>query len=127
MWIGALKNHMSDETIKKTPIDGVVIINRETFPDERGFFKETFRLGDLEEVSGIKFGIVQQNHSRSVKGTLRGVHIAPWNKMVYCVSGTVQEVVVDLRRDSSTFGQHVSMNIGEDNKVAVFILYIFNR
>jgi dTDP-4-dehydrorhamnose 3,5-epimerase len=112
---------MSDESIKKSPIEGVLMINRQTFTDERGFFKETFRLNDLEEASGIKFNIIQQNHSRSKMGTLRGIHIAPWNKLVYCVNGMVQEVVVDLRKGSPTFGQNMSINIGEDNKMAVFI------
>ena len=112
---------MTAEVVKKTEIEGILIINRPTFSDERGFFKETFRLGELEEAGGIKFNIVQQNHSRSLKGTLRGIHIAPWNKLVYCVSGEVQEVIVDLRADSQTFGKHISLTLGEDNKVAVFI------
>jgi dTDP-4-dehydrorhamnose 3,5-epimerase len=107
--------------IETTEIKGVLIISRDTFEDDRGFFRETFRLNDLEEALQQKFNIVQQNHSRSVKGTLRGIHIAPWNKLVYCVSGSVQEVIVDLRVGSASFGKHISINIGEDQKFAVFI------
>lgn len=110
-----------DETIKKIEIEGALVINRTTFPDERGFFKETFRLNDLEEAAGVEFKIQQQNHSRSTKGTLRGIHIAPWNKLVYCARGKVLEVIVDLREGSPTFGKHFEIEIGEDNKVAVFI------
>lgn len=110
-----------ETNIKKTEIEGVLVINRPTFTDERGFFKETFRLNELEEVSGQEFKIVQQNHSRSEKGTLRGVHIASWNKLVYCTRGEVFEVIVDLRKDSTTFGKHFSLEIGEKNKVMIFI------
>lgn len=111
---------MSDN-ISKTNIKGVLVINRPLFPDDRGFFKETFRKNELEEQLDEKFEIVQENHSRSQKLTLRGIHAAPWNKFVYCVDGKVQVVIADFREDSETFGQHFSLVIGEDNRSKIFV------
>lgn len=114
---------MSDQNqyIKTTEIDGVYIIERPTFSDERGFFRETYRKNELEETIGHEFNPVQENHSHSVKDVLRGIHIAPWSKLTYCVRGMVQQVVVDLRKDSPTFGKYISINIGDDNRVKVYI------
>jgi dTDP-4-dehydrorhamnose 3,5-epimerase len=112
---------MANKTIVKTLINGVFVITRPTYEDDRGFFRETFRLGEMEELLEEKFMIVQQNHSRSSQGTLRGIHIAPWNKLVYCTSGSVQEVVVDLRKGSPSFGKYFSIVIGDQQKSAVFI------
>lgn len=111
---------MSD-SIQKTDIEGVFIINHPVMPDDRGFFHETFRKNELEEAIGKSFVIVQQNHSRSVKDILRGIHIAPWSKLVYVTRGSVQEVVIDLRKSSSTFGKSISITLGEDTKSALFI------
>lgn len=110
-----------ESNVQKTNINGLVVVNRPQFPDDRGFFKETFRLNELEEVTGQPFNIVQENHSRSTKNTLRGVHIAPWNKLIYVVRGTVQIVIVDCRPDSPTFGQVYYDVIGEDKRAKIFI------
>ena len=110
-----------DNFIKSTKLEGVFIINRPTFPDDRGFFHEVFRLNDLEEVIKTPFNIVQWNHSRSVENVLRGIHVAPWSKLFYCVYGIVQQVVVDLRLDSSTYGQYISNIIGVDNPSAIYL------
>lgn len=107
--------------IQKTDIEGVFIINRPVLPDDRGFFHETFRKNELEKITGIPFNIVQQNHSRSVKNTLRGIHVAPWSKLIYVPRGLVQEVVIDLRKSSSTFGKWISIPLGEETKSAVFL------
>ncbi|KKQ09585.1 dTDP-4-dehydrorhamnose 3,5-epimerase [Candidatus Daviesbacteria bacterium RIFCSPHIGHO2_01_FULL_36_37] len=112
---------MNDDFIKETEIEGVLIISRPVFSDDRGFFRETYRRGDLEEKTGKSFIPTQANHSRSEKGSLRGIHIAPWDKLVTAVSGKVQQVVVDLRKDSPTFGKYVSVDMGEENWVSVFI------
>lgn len=112
---------MEQDFIKETEINGVFKISRPTFKDDRGFFRETFRKGDLDSRLGYEFKPVQANHSRSIKGTLRGIHIAPWNKLVTATSGKVQQVVVDLRRESPTFGKHISILMGEENWVSVYI------
>lgn len=110
-----------DNIFQKTDIEGVFLINRPVFSDDRGFFHETFRKNELEEMIGKPFEIVQMNHSRSVKGTLRGIHVAPWTKLIYVPHGRVQQVVVDLRKDSSTFGKWITENLGEENKKALLV------
>lgn len=112
---------MDKDTVIETEIEGVFIIKRPVFSDNRGFFRETFRRNELEEKTGYNFNIVQQNHSRSTKGTLRGIHVAPWAKLVTILRGEVFQVVVDLRRDSPTFLKHVALDIGESNFVQLFI------
>ncbi|MDO8429469.1 MAG: dTDP-4-dehydrorhamnose 3,5-epimerase [Candidatus Daviesbacteria bacterium] len=112
---------MDNQIIKDTPLEGVFVIDRPNFSDERGFFKETFRKSELEEKLGYEFVPVQQNHSRSVRGVLRGIHVAPWSKLVYCVNGTVQEVVVDLRPKSSTYGKSFSIVLGEEKKACLYL------
>ena len=111
---------MSD-SIEKTEIEGVFIIKRPIRADDRGFFHETFRKNELEEVIGKEFVIVQQNHSRSGKNTLRGIHVAPWSKLIYVPRGRVQQVVVDLREGSVTFGKWISTELGEQTKSAIFL------
>lgn len=111
---------MSD-AIQKTDLAGVLIINRPILQDERGFFHETFRKNELEELTGKPFEIVQQNHSRSGKFTLRGIHVAPWSKLIYVSRGSVQEVVVDLRKSSPSFGKWISVSLGDDSKSALFL------
>jgi dTDP-4-dehydrorhamnose 3,5-epimerase len=108
-------------TVQKTHLEGVLEIERPTFPDDRGFFHETFRKSELEEVWGKEFIVRQANHSRSSKHTLRGIHRAPWNKLIYVSRGKVQAVIVDLREGSSTFGKYVSFIIGDENKKSIFI------
>lgn len=107
--------------IDETTLEGVLIINRPLFGDDRGFFREVFRKEDLIKHTGLEIDFVQSNHSRSPKNTLRGIHIAPWHKLVTCANGLVQQVVVDTRQNSPTFGQHISILMGEDNFRSVFI------
>jgi dTDP-4-dehydrorhamnose 3,5-epimerase len=113
---------MSDTSyIVSTSLDGLFQIQRPTFDDDRGFFKETLRIKELEEKIGFPFAIKQANHSRSSKNTLRGIHAAPWNKLIYVPRGKVQAVIVDLRKESPTFGKYESFIIGEDNRSSIFI------
>lgn len=113
---------LAKETVHKTSIQEVLIVERETIPDQRGFFRETYRKKELEAVLGRQLEFVQQNHSRNnVLGTLKGIHIAPWDKFIYVVRGSVQAVVVDLRRGSSTFGQYESIEIGENRRAKIFV------
>lgn len=110
-----------DNIVQKTSIDGLVLVKRPTIADDRGFFREPARIMDIETASGIDFHIKQMNHARSSKNTLRGIHIAPWSKLVYVTRGRVQSVVVDFRKDSRTFGKHESFMIGDENRSSVFI------
>ncbi len=107
--------------IKETEIQGVYIIERPSFGDERGFFRELYRKTDLDLKLGFEFNPVQANHSRSQLNTLRGIHIAPWHKLISVYRGSVQQVIVDVRPDSPTFGKHISIDLGEDNFRSVFI------
>lgn len=107
--------------IKETELSGVFIIERPIFGDDRGFFRELYRKSDLDKRLGFEFNPVQTNHSRSQINTLRGIHIAPWHKLVSVYRGSVQQVVVDVRPGSPTFSQHISINLGEDNFRSVFI------
>ncbi len=110
-----------DSPVTKTSIQGLLLIQRQTIEDDRGFFRESARIKEIEEASGASFNIAQMNHARSSKNTLRGIHVAPWNKLIYVTRGKVQEVVVDLQEDSPTFGKYESFLIGDDNRSSIFI------
>jgi dTDP-4-dehydrorhamnose 3,5-epimerase len=91
----------------ETRLDGLVLLAPRVFGDERGFFVETYRESEWSRY-GIPTGFVQDNHSRSRKGTLRGIHFQTHpgqGKLVRCARGSVFDVVVDLRRGSPTFGE----------------------
>lgn len=108
----------------KTNIEGVVIIEPRVFKDARGYFFESFSLREFEEkVRPIHF--VQDNESMSSYGVMRGLHFqAPpfaQSKLVRCVKGAVLDVAVDIRKGSPTYGQHVAVELTEENKRAVFI------
>ncbi len=112
----------TDDFIEETELSGVFIIKRPTFEDDRGFFREIFRKSDLEKRLGHEFTVAQPNHSRSIKGILRGIHVATWMKLVTVTRGKVQQVVIDLREDSPTFGKYISLTLGgNDNRYSVFI------
>lgn len=110
-----------EDTITKTSIDGLVLIKRPTIEDERGFFREPARIKAVEEATGIEFDVKQMNHARSSKNTLRGIHVAPWNKLIYVTRGKVQAVLVDLREGSQTYKKFESVIIGDENKTSIFI------
>lgn len=103
----------------QTSIDGVVIIEPKVFGDERGFFLETFQSDRYKELAGIDLPFVQDNHSRSAKGVLRGLHFQktkPQGKLVRVVRGAVFDVAVDIRMDSPTYGQWEGVLLSEENK-----------
>jgi dTDP-4-dehydrorhamnose 3,5-epimerase len=102
-----------------TNITEVKIIEPKVFGDDRGFFLETFHAARYAEQAGIDLPFVQDNHSRSTKGVLRGLHFQktkPQGKLVRVVSGEVYDVAVDIRRDSPTFGQWAGVILSEQNK-----------
>lgn len=103
----------------KTSLEGVVIIEPKVFGDERGFFLETFQADRYREQAGIDLPFVQDNHSRSARGVLRGLHFQktkPQGKLVRVVRGEVFDVAVDIRKGSPTFGQWEGVILSEENK-----------
>ena len=105
--------------ISHSKIKGCVIIEPRVFGDERGFFLETFQAVRYEEEAGIDLPFVQDNHSRSARGVLRGLHFQktkPQGKLVRVVRGEVYDVAVDIRKGSATFGEWEGVILSEDNK-----------
>lgn len=110
--------------IIKTEIDGVVILEPKVFEDSRGYFFESFRKDFFDsEVAHVEF--VQDNESCSTRGVMRGLHFQrpPFSqaKLVRCVRGKVMDVAVDLRKNSSTYGRHVAVELSEENHRMFFI------
>ncbi|EDS7521865.1 dTDP-4-dehydrorhamnose 3,5-epimerase, partial [Salmonella enterica subsp. enterica] len=109
----------------KTEIPDVLIFEPNVFSDERGFFMESFNQKVFEEAVGRKIEFVQDNHSKSTKGVLRGLHyqVEPYaqGKLVRCIAGEVFDVAVDIRKDSETFGKWVGVNISSENKRQLWI------
>ena len=102
-----------------TKIPEVLIIEPKVFGDARGFFFESFNKNTFEETTGVKADFVQDNHSLSSRGVLRGLHYQikqPQGKLVRVVSGEVFDVAVDLRKSSPTFGQWVGVELSVENK-----------
>jgi dTDP-4-dehydrorhamnose 3,5-epimerase len=103
----------------KTNLEGCVVIEPKVFGDDRGFFLETFQSERYANLAGIMLPFVQDNHSRSTYGVLRGLHFQktkPQGKLVRVVKGKVYDVAVDLRRGSDTFGQWEAVVLSEENK-----------
>ncbi|HGY8197207.1 TPA: dTDP-4-dehydrorhamnose 3,5-epimerase, partial [Escherichia coli] len=109
----------------ETEIPDVLIFEPKVFGDERGFFFESFNQKVFEEAVGRKVNFVQDNHSRSVKGVLRGLHfqIRPYSqaKLVRCVKGEVYDVAVDIRPESSTYCKWVGVFLSAQNKKQLWI------
>jgi dTDP-4-dehydrorhamnose 3,5-epimerase len=102
-----------------TKLKGCVIIEPQVFGDERGFFLETFQAARYEQEAGIDLPFVQDNHSRSTRGVLRGLHFQktkPQGKLVRVVSGEVYDVALDIRKGSPTFGEWEGVILSENNK-----------
>jgi dTDP-4-dehydrorhamnose 3,5-epimerase len=102
-----------------TAIPEVLIIEPKVFGDDRGFFYESFNRLRFAELTGRDVDFVQDNHSRSAKGVLRGLHYQiqhPQGKLVRAVQGSVLDVAVDIRKSSPTFGQHVAIELSAENK-----------
>ena len=97
--------------IKKTSIDGVVLIQRPMHADFRGFMHEAYNKEELKEVTGVEFNPVQWSHSMSRPGVIRAIHTENWNKLVYPVTGILYAPIVDLRPESETFGKVEYINI----------------
>ena len=108
---------------KKTPLEGFLILELETFKDDRGFFLETFQEKNYKE-AGIKDKFVQDNQSRSSKGVLRGIHFQvkrPQAQIVTVMRGCIFDVGVDLRQNSSTFGQWHGVELSDIGQRQVYM------
>jgi dTDP-4-dehydrorhamnose 3,5-epimerase len=105
-------------TVTATDIPDVLILEPKVFGDARGFFFESFNARDFAQVTGLNVDFVQDNHSKSAKGVLRGLHYQiqhPQGKLVRVVQGEVFDVAVDLRQSSATFGRWVGVHLSAEN------------
>ncbi len=106
-----------------TSLEGVLLIEPHVFGDNRGFFLETYNREKYEE-AGIKHTFVQDNHSHSMRGTLRGLHYQlrhPQGKLVWVICGAIFDVAVDIRRGSRTFGKWLGIHLSAEDHRQVFI------
>lgn len=107
----------------ETELEGVVIVEPHVFGDSRGFFLETWQQERYEQ-GGVHGNFVQDNHSRSEKGVIRGLHYQLENaqaKLVYAVRGSIFDVAVDIRKDSPTFGQWTGCILSDENRRQLFV------
>ncbi len=110
--------------IVNTEIPDVLIIEPNVFGDSRGFFFESFNQRQFEQLTGVSPSFVQDNHSRSARGVLRGLHYQihqPQGKLVRVIAGEVFDVCVDMRRSSPTFGKAVCVTLSADNHRQLWI------
>lgn len=110
--------------VTPTDLPGVLLLRPKVFSDERGFFLESYNKRVFEELSGWSGEFVQDNHSRSARGVLRGLHYQlqqPQGKLVRVVRGSVYDVVVDLRRSSPTFGRWVSVELSDREHAQLWV------
>ena len=106
-----------------TPIEGLFLVETTVFGDSRGFFMETYSLRDFQDL-GISTSFVQDNHSRSNRGVLRGLHfqtLHPQGKLIRVIAGRVWDVAVDLRVESSTFGSWYGIELSAENKLQMYV------
>jgi dTDP-4-dehydrorhamnose 3,5-epimerase len=110
--------------VTATAIPDLLVLEPQVFGDARGFFFESFNQQEFSRATGLNLNFVQDNHSRSAKGVLRGLHYQvqqPQGKLVRVVRGAVFDVAVDIRKNSNTFGQWVGMELSEDNHKQMWI------
>jgi dTDP-4-dehydrorhamnose 3,5-epimerase len=110
--------------VTQTPIEGVLVLEPKVFGDARGFFYESFNQRDFNQATGLSDTFVQDNHSKSAKGVLRGLHYQTQHaqgKLVRVVHGAVFDVAVDIRKGSPTFGQWFGLELSAENKKQLWI------
>ncbi|MBV7535948.1 dTDP-4-dehydrorhamnose 3,5-epimerase [Duganella sp. sic0402] len=108
----------------QTPLQGLLVLEPRVFGDDRGFFFESFNARRFAELTGVNAEFVQDNHSRSSKGVLRGLHYQiqqAQGKLVRATAGTVFDVAVDIRKNSPTFGQWYGIELSAENKRQMWI------
>jgi dTDP-4-dehydrorhamnose 3,5-epimerase len=109
--------------VHKTDLAGVIVLEPRVFADQRGFFQEIYQK-ERYEAAGVLVDFVQDNYSRSSKGTLRGLHFQverPQGKLVQCLRGEIFDVAVDLRRKSPTFGKWAGVRLSDANHLQLYI------
>lgn len=107
----------------KTELDGVLVIVPKVFEDPRGFFFESYHAQKYRD-GGVDADFVQDNHSKSVRGTLRGLHAQhrrPQGKLVRCLRGEIYDVAVDIRKGSPTFGRWIGVTLSEANRHQIYV------
>ncbi len=110
--------------VTQTPLVGVLVLEPQVFGDARGFFFESFNQRDFNQATGLSETFVQDNHSKSAKGVLRGLHYQTQHaqgKLVRVTQGAVFDVAVDIRKDSPTFGQWFGIELSAENKKQMWI------
>ncbi len=107
--------------VKATSIPGLYVLERSTFADERGFFREVFHFNELSKKLGYEFKPVQWNHSLSHPNVIRALHAENWNKLVYPVTGSMFTAIVDIRPDSPTFSKVETFTFSDDHRFALFV------
>lgn len=111
--------------LQHTPLKGCFILKPTIFKDNRGFFYETYNKTTFKKITGLSIDFVQDNQSNSTYGTLRGLHYQKGKmaqaKLVRVLQGKVLDIVVDIRKDSQTYGQHFSIVLDDTNKLQLFI------
>ncbi|WP_100610478.1 dTDP-4-dehydrorhamnose 3,5-epimerase [Confluentibacter lentus] len=112
-------------TVKETKLKGCFILEPTVFEDSRGYFYESFNQKTFNKLIGQNINFIQDNESFSIKGTLRGLHYQKGEhsqaKLVRVIKGCVLDIAVDIRKDSSTYGEYVSLELSEANKKQLFI------
>lgn len=111
-------------TVTPTALPEVLILEPKVFGDDRGFFFESFNARDFQQATGLNVDFVQDNHSKSSQGVLRGLHYQiqhPQGKLVRVTHGTVFDVAVDMRRSSPNFGKWVGVDLSADNKRQLWV------
>lgn len=112
------------EDIYRTPLDGLYYLPHHVFSDERGFYAEISRIPEIEQVTGRDFIAKQINLSHSNTNVIRGFHAEAWDKLITVVTGHVISVLVDVRPDSASFGQHVAFELGHGDSSLSGALYV---
>jgi len=111
--------------VQKTPLDGVLVLEPRVFGDDRGWFFESFNAARFNELAGKNVVFVQDNHSRSGRGVLRGIHFqtsgAAQGKLVRATAGEIFDVAVDLRKSSPTFGHWTGVVVSAENKKQLWV------
>ena len=110
--------------VTATAIPGVLLLEPKVFGDDRGFFFESFNAKAFEQATGLRREFVQDNHSKSAKNVLRGLHYqiqSPQGKLVRVTQGEVFDVAVDLRKSSKNFGQWVGVHLSAENKKQLWV------
>ena len=110
--------------VTPTPLDGVLVLEPKVFGDARGFFLESYNARDFAQATGLTRTFVQDNHSKSAKGVLRGLHYQvqhPQGKLVRVTHGSVYDVVLDIRADSPTRGRWFGLTLSAENHKQIWI------